>query len=167
MLRPALASLSLSLVTLWGSAARAQTVQDCSTAQFLDRSAASADRRITWDFSISSDPERCLTVRQGQTVVWDGDLDNHPLGGSGGNMPNPIGLHQNGSVTFNAPGTFGYVCLAHSSMKGAIKVLPAVATAASPAPALTPSLVALLTASLLIGGHLLSLRRSEHDRGHA
>lgn len=158
---------TLALVTLSAGTARAQVVQDCSPSQFLDRSAANADRLINWDFSISSDPERCMTVRAGQSVAWRGDFDNHPLGSSGGDSPNPIGLHQNGVVTFNTPGTFGYVCLAHSSMKGAVKVLPAVATAASPAPALTPWLLAALSAALLlVGGHLVDHRRSHHDRGH-
>lgn len=106
-------------------------------------------------------------MRVGQSVSWIGDLDHHPLGGSGGDTPNPISLHQNGSVTFMRAGTFGYVCLAHSPMKGAIQVLPAVPATATAAPALTPWLLVALAAALLGIGVLVGHARSEHDRGHA
>ena len=81
-------------------------------------------RTLTWEFGIQDGPERCIQVRVGQTVTWNGNLDDHPLAGDGGDTPNPISFHQNGSVTFTAPGTFGYVCLSHSPMVGAVKVVP-------------------------------------------
>jgi hypothetical protein len=130
-------------------------VQDCQPAQYLDRTAPAADRELLWDFSIATDPERCLTVRVGQKVFFDGVSDNHPLGGSGGDVPNPISAHADGMVTFTAPGTFGFVCLNHSSMKGAIQVLPA-AVPTSAVPAVSPWLACGLALTLLaLGAGLL------------
>ena len=138
------------LVGLPGGRAQAQVVQDCQPTQYLDRTATGADRQLTWEFEISTDPERCLQVRAGQTVRWIGDLEFHPLGGQGGDSPNPISLHQDGSVTFNTAGTFGFVCLSHTSMKGAIKVV------SQAVPALSPGLAASLTILLLATGLVLA-----------
>jgi len=146
------------LVGFPAASAQAQ-VQNCQPNQYLDRTAPGADRQLNWDFSISSDPERCLQVRVGQTVVWSGDLSTHPLGGQGGDSPNPITTHLNGSVTFTTAGTFGFVCLSHSSMKGAIQVLPAAAV-----PALSPWMTVGLTMLLLASGWALT---GIHRRGRA
>jgi len=135
--------------------AQAQALNDCQPSQYLDRTAPNADRELTWDMSIATDPERCLEVRVGQTVVWNGDFDMHPLGTLGGDTPNPIFFHQNGAVTFSAPGTFGYHCLSHSSMLGAVRVVPA---PPAPAPALSPWLAAVM-AGLLLGSGCLLFRR--------
>lgn len=140
--------------------AQAQVVQDCQPGQYLDRTAPTADRELTWDFSIASDPERCLQVRAGQTVFFNGVSDNHPLGGSGGDTPNPISLHNDGLVTFTAVGVYGFQCLNHSSMKGAIKVVAAAAPASTPSPAVSPWLMAALALLLLASGaYLLPARR--------
>ncbi len=155
-------SLCAALVVTIGltaASAQAQVVQDCQPTQYLDRTAPAADRQLTWDFSIATDPERCLQVQVGQTVVWNGDVfDTHPLGGSGGDSPNPIGLHVNGAVTFTNVGTFGFQCLNHSIMKGAIKVVAATAPPPS-VPALSRGQAVSLTA-LLLAGALLSIRRA-------
>ena len=133
----------------------AQVVQNCQDSDYQDRTAAGADRQITWDFSITSNSERCLQVRVGQTVVWNGDFDTHPLGGSGGDNPNPITANINGSVTFTTAGTFGYHCLVHSPMIGAIRVV-----AAAPAvPAVSPWLASALTVVLLAIGWVRTRRR--------
>jgi hypothetical protein len=126
-------------------------VQDCQPDQYLDRTAPAADRELAWDFSIATDAERCLQVRAGQTVFFNGVSDNHPLGASGGDSPNPIADHENGLVTFNTVGIFGYQCLNHSSMKGAIKVIAA-APAPTPSPAVSPLSVAALALLLLASG---------------
>lgn len=136
--------------------ARAQAVQGCQPAQFQDRTTSNDEgRSLGWDFGITTAPERCMQVRVGQSVQWNGDFDNHPLAGSGGDAPNPISLHQSGKVTFNQAGTFGYVCLAHSPMKGAIKVVAATAPKATAAPAISPWLAGLLSFVLLSSGWLL------------
>jgi plastocyanin len=145
----------LAVLIGWPAAAQAQVVQDCQPNQYLDRTAAGADRQLTWDFGIAIDPERCMQVRTGQTVVWNGDMDTHPLAGQGGDMPNPISFHQNGSVTFNTVGTFGFVCLNHSTMKGAIKVV------AGPAvPAVSTWMAIALTLLLLASGWILIRREA-------
>jgi len=140
------------------ASAQAQVIQDCQPNQYLDRTATGADRQLNWDFSIATDPERCLQVRVGQTVVWNGNLDSHPLGAQGGDTPNPIASHVNGSVTFNTVGTYGFVCLSHSSMKGAIKVVPA----SQPAPAVPHGLLAAAGGLLLWSGSKALRRRFQH-----
>lgn len=96
-------------------------VNDCKN--FVDRSATSASRTITWDFPVSTAPERCMIIKKGQDVTFSGDFATHPLGGSGGDTPNPISAHDAaGKVTFAAAGTFGFQCGNHPSMTGAIQV---------------------------------------------
>jgi hypothetical protein len=138
------------------SLAEAQVVQDCQPDQYLDRTAANADRELTWDFSISTDPERCMQVQVGQTVLWNGDLSTHPLGSGGGDMPNPIIFHIDGAVTFTTVGTFGFQCLSHSPMKGAIKV---VAAAPPTVPVRAGWLTFTLTVLLMATGMVLTRKR--------
>jgi plastocyanin len=156
-----LALLAFGTFMAWSGGAAAQVVQGCGSAQYLDRTAPGADRELHWDFGIENDPEHCLQVRVGQSVFWNGDLDNHPLGGQGGDTPNPISLHVDGSVTFNTPGTFGYKCLSHSGMIGAIRVVPA----AAPVPALAPPLFIALTLLVLGGGFIVF--QNQRGRGSA
>lgn len=153
MMRVLCRSLLGSMTVLALARPAGAQVQDCQASQFVDRTAPSADRELLWDFGIGTDPERCITVRTGQTVFWNGVSDLHPLGGSGGDNPNPIGAHQDGRVTFNSVGTFGYVCLNHSSMKGAIRVVaapPAQAVPAASSVALTGLMLTLLASGVLL-----------------
>ena len=91
---------------------------------FVDRTATGASRTITWDFPVSTAPERCMTIKKGQEVTWSGDFAEHPLMAKGGDMPNPIaGAEANaGKATFATAGTFGFECGNHPSMTGVIKV---------------------------------------------
>ncbi|MDX2019485.1 MAG: hypothetical protein SF187_04540 [Deltaproteobacteria bacterium] len=101
-----------------------KVVQSCLAADYVDRTQVVADRVLAWSHGFSDD-ERCLVVRVGQTVVWQGSLSTHPLDAEGGDSPNPIVSHSDGVVTFRSPGTFGYVCgAAHAGMYGAIHVVP-------------------------------------------
>ncbi len=118
-------------------------VQGCEETAYVDRRAPAADRELAWILSIASDPERCMTITVGQSVVWTGNFNVHPLDPQGGDTPNPITGTETGAVTFTAPGTFGYVCGVHPSMKGAIQVVPA-------APAAVPALGWAARAGLLI-----------------
>lgn len=95
-------------------------VNGCSS--FVDRTAAGASRTLPWDEDLIYVPERCMEIRVGQSVTFSGELANHPMLPSGGDMPSPIG----GAVaTFTNPGTFGYRCIPHpSEMNGAIRVVP-------------------------------------------
>jgi hypothetical protein len=104
-------------------------VQGCEETAYVDRRAPAADRELAWILSIASDPERCMSITVGQSVVWTGNFNVHPLDPQGGDTPNPITGTETGAVVFTTPGTFGYVCGVHPSMKGAIRVVPAAAAA--------------------------------------
>src|SRR5262245_15634058 len=125
----------------------------CQPAQYLDRTAPDADRELTWEYTIWNDPERCIQVYAGQTVAFQ-SVDNfsfHPLAGSGGDAPNPINEHVNGSVTFSTPGTFGFVCLAHYPMQGALRVV------AAPSPVPLPPWLGAVLVPLLLGAAVVRL----------
>lgn len=92
----------------------------CTT--YVDRTADTASRDITWGFSVASTPEACMKIKVGQTVTWKGDHTLHPLGAKGGDASNPIKEAE--TITFAAAGSFGFVCTAHSTMTGAIVVVP-------------------------------------------
>src|SRR5262249_52925235 len=113
----------VATVVLVGLAAPAEAVPelDCQPSQYLDRTAPGADREILWETSLEHDPERCMQVQVGQTVIWNGDLvEMHPRGANGGDTPNPFVFNRDREVTFTTPGTFGYLCLMHQSqMRGA------------------------------------------------
>jgi plastocyanin len=100
------------------------SVNACKT--FKDETAAGSARTITWAFSVSSSPERCMRVKKGQAVTWNGDFASHPLGPKGGDSPNPISAGAVGTaaaVTFPTAGVFGYECTIHPGMTGAIEVV--------------------------------------------
>jgi plastocyanin len=107
-----------------GADAGADAVQGCADTMYIDRSAPGAERNITWDPGIASAPERCMQVRVGQQVRWNGSFAAHPLDAEDGDTPNPIATHVEGLVVFSTPGTFGYHCGFHAQMKGAVRVLP-------------------------------------------
>lgn len=63
-----------------------------------------------------------LTVSAGTTVTWtnsDGAL--HEPSGPGFDV-GPLGKGEQGSFTFDSPGTFSYICKIHQSMHGSIVV---------------------------------------------
>ena len=100
-------------------------LNNCNT--FVDLSAPGATRTITWTLPLVA-PERCMTVKKGQEITWSGDFVSHPLITSGGDTPNPIadvdaGGGTTGKVTFTTAGLFGFECMIHPSMVGAIKVI--------------------------------------------
>jgi len=145
----------------------AEVVQGCEPTAFVDvTTGTTADRTLPWDFSIIDNTKHCLLIQTGQAVTWSGDFDVHPLAAQGGDSPNPIGTHQSGesaTVTFNAVGTFGYKCLAHSPMIGAVKVVAATTTPAQ-APALSPLVGSGLGVLLVAAGvALLRRRRTQVD----
>jgi hypothetical protein len=90
--------------------------------QYVDRTADAASRTLVWSFSIANAPERCMIVKAGQTVTFQGDLAIHPLAAKGGDAPSPI--TNVASVKFANAGSFGYVCTNHPSMTGVVYVLP-------------------------------------------
>jgi hypothetical protein len=135
--------------------AQPDEIDGCSEPMYLDRTAVGADRTLHWDFGFITDEERCITVRVGQTVSWEGSFADHPLDPDEGDVPNPIANHVNGVVRFDQPGTFGYRCNFHAQMRGAIRVLPAASAVPWAGPAGTAGL-----ATLLVGLLALVLRRT-------
>lgn len=103
-----------------GGATPGPELNGCKT--YVDRTADSASRTITWGFSVSSTPEACMKIKAGQTVTWNGELGTHPLAAKGGDANSPIKNEK--TATFAAAGTFGYVCTAHASMTGVVLVVP-------------------------------------------
>lgn len=108
-------------------------VNGCTS--YVDMTADSAARTIKWDFSIASDTNRCMKVKVGQSVTFNGNFTAHPLVELGGDSPNPFsgakallkdaGLaSEHTPITFATAGTFGYKCSIHASMTGAIVVVP-------------------------------------------
>jgi plastocyanin len=90
--------------------------------QYVDRTADAASRTLVWSFSIANAPERCITIKAGQTVIFQGDHTVHPLAAKGGDATTPI--TNVADVKFATAGTFGYVCSNHPSMTGVVYVLP-------------------------------------------
>lgn len=88
---------------------------------YVDRRAAAASRTLVWDASIAVSAERCMKIRAGQQVVFDGDFEAHPLEALGGDVPSPF---SSASWVFAEPGVFGYICTIHAEMTGAIWVVP-------------------------------------------
>jgi plastocyanin len=96
---------------------------------YKDHSAAGDSRTLEWDFSIAQSPDRCMTIKAGQSVTWSTsggppDFTTHPLAAAGGNTPNPITDIDTttGKVTFPKAGVYGYQCGNHPAMTGAIQV---------------------------------------------
>ncbi len=105
--------------------AGAKVINECTA--FLDRSGANAARTLAWDFAIAQSTERCLTIKKGQEVVFEGDFTLHPLEDEGGDTPNPFAsvtpASGKATVAFAATGTFGFICGQHPAMTGAVKVI--------------------------------------------
>ncbi len=97
-------------------------VNGCKT--FVDESAPGAARKIVWDFPVSTAANRCMIVKKGQQVAFEGNFMTHPLGPLGGNGPNPFSsVPDTGKVSFPNAGTFGFACSVHPAMLGAIQVV--------------------------------------------
>ncbi len=110
------------------------TLNGCGTANFVDRTASTALRTVSFGgtsgFAYSP---KCITIAAGQQVMFSGDFTTHPLRpGVGGNATagsanNPIvatGTGNTASFTFPAAGSYPYNCLLHdgSGMNGVVKV---------------------------------------------
>jgi hypothetical protein len=101
-------------------------------AAFVDRSLPDASRALTWDFTFPTTAERCLSVRVGQSIRFtDGAgqvarFDIHSVQASGGDQPSPIDAIdlQSGNVSLPKAGTFGFLCVDHRTMRGAVRVVP-------------------------------------------
>jgi len=105
-----------------GGGGGGSTINNCTT--FVDQTSSSDARKITWDLSVATAANRCMMIKKGQTVAFEGNFTMHPLVAAGGDSPNPFAsVPDTGKVTFATTGTYGFVCNLHSSMTGAIKVV--------------------------------------------
>jgi hypothetical protein len=103
----------------------------CTT--FQDGSPSMSDRYIPWGTPgtfLTGVAERCLQIKVGQAVTFQGDFTAHPLAAEGGDAPaipgktSSTGM-EDYEVTFNTVGTFGFKCTVHpTQMMGAIHVVP-------------------------------------------
>jgi plastocyanin len=97
------------------------SLNGCTDSSYQDMTASGAT--ITWDFTVSP---KCVKIKTGQTVTWNGDLGTHPLNPFGGDPGSPVPSTSTGNSakgTFPTAGVFGFHCANHSSMLGAIKVV--------------------------------------------
>ena len=83
-------------------------------------SVLAADRDVTISgFAYSPDP---VTINVGDTVTWtNDDAQTHTATGNGWNTGD-LGNGESGSVTFQAAGTFDYMCGIHPAMRGTVVV---------------------------------------------
>lgn len=120
----------------------AKSINGCvAGSTYADRTASQAVT-VVWDIlsgpSASDASKRtCLTVKSGTTVTWQtvtsGSFEEnfkvHPLASKDGDTPSPILTTNDETKTaisfrFDQLGTYGFVCLNHSNMTGAIYVVP-------------------------------------------
>lgn len=103
-----------------------QVVEGCAQGDYLDATGGAADVS-PWDTSLG---KKCLKIALGQSVTWNGGAalsSSHPLEASSGDTPSPIASVDQVSptVTFDAPGVFGFDCSIHLAlMHGAVWVVP-------------------------------------------
>ncbi len=98
------------------------SLNGCTDASYSDQTAAGAT--ITWDFTVSP---KCVKIKAGQTVTWNGNFATHPINPFGGDQGSPVPSTSTGNTakgTFPTAGTFGFHCVNHPSMLGAVKVVP-------------------------------------------
>ncbi|MFO0679130.1 MAG: hypothetical protein U0169_21565 [Polyangiaceae bacterium] len=112
-------------------------IQNCDAADYVDRTAANAERTVVWGFTVGTTAARCMKVKAGQSVLFTLEtaqvgFNIHPVivpPQDPGDANNPIGgLANTGTsqmATFPTAGTYGFVCgNFHPGMQGAIWVVP-------------------------------------------
>lgn len=108
-----------------GGDAGAVVVNSCKT--FDDRTATGASRTIAWQFPLPA-ADRCIEIKVGQSVTWNGDFAKYGVaaskGPAGGDSPNPISAFDPTAPTVKFPsaGTFGFESPDAPALTGAVKV---------------------------------------------
>ena len=102
----------------------------CTPGQYTDRTNGNqVQRTITFPVGVIGNFQYsvpCMQIKVGQTVQFDGNFVSHPMEPLGGDVPTPITATNTGvtkQFTFNAAGTYGYHCMVHATMIGAIEVI--------------------------------------------
>ena len=103
----------------------------CTTADFQanDRRGAKKARLITFAAGDAPAPyaPRCMMIRAGQTVTWEGAFRVDPLEAQSQSPPSPITLTAAGNTatfTFVEKGRYRYGSTANLAMRGALDVRP-------------------------------------------
>ncbi len=108
-------------------------VNGCTEPAFADAdySPPDADRLIRFPFDAMPGPydPPCMRIKAGESVTWQGDFFFHPLMGTGNDSPIPMVSDAGRDATtytvdFAEAGVFGFQCMVHGSMQGAIEVKP-------------------------------------------
>jgi hypothetical protein len=81
----------------------------------------------TISFTCCAYSPKCVRIRAGQSLRFNGTFGDHPLAQACG--PADVIANAPGPYTFTAPGRYGFYCLAHGTesgtgMAGAIDVVP-------------------------------------------
>ena len=121
--------LALALTACGGSTTSppsAVSVNGCASADYVSGS--------TVTFQYPTYTPRCLTIKAGQTVTFNGDFSGHPFApgvaasstgtGSAGSPITETKTGNSAAFTFSAAGVFPYHCEYHSGngMFGAVRV---------------------------------------------
>jgi plastocyanin len=113
-------------------------VNGCTPATAEDHSAATADRKIEVGTAGLTFTPKCMAIKAGQSVSFQGTLAGHPLAPGNANSEtagspnNPIMKTSSGtsvSFTFPTAGAYPYYCVFHSfgagdGMSGVVYVIP-------------------------------------------
>lgn len=112
----------------------AAVVNGCNGGDYGDHT-TEPEPKVKWDETIVQSFDRCIKVKVGQTVSYEGDFAKHPLEASGGDAKNPFAgakerivdagkPEERTPVAFKSTGVFGYKCTKHPEMQGAVLVVP-------------------------------------------
>lgn len=107
----------------------------CADSDFVAADGGDAGSAVVTFPTVASPAQytnRCVLIKAGQTVSFQGSFSDHPLQAHGGDSPSPIPALTNATpdagalvVTFPNAGTFGFRCQFHPTiMNGAVKVVP-------------------------------------------
>jgi plastocyanin len=92
-------------------------------ATFAANRTIAVNHDVTWDFSPA--PSR-LTIKVGDTVTWNGNLDFHPIAQTNASFASGQPTISSGGSsfvrTFNSVGTFYFVCNVHNAMRTTVVV---------------------------------------------
>src|SRR5690606_7783131 len=88
-----------------------------------DAKADGAERTITFGERLGNAyAPKCLEVKKGQTVTFNGDFDVHPLAAACGTLEDTLGstveAGTDSAITFDEAGDFGYYCSKHGTPAG-------------------------------------------------
>ncbi|NUP06176.1 MAG: hypothetical protein HOW73_08970 [Polyangiaceae bacterium] len=109
---------------------------DPACTAFEDRTDENADRTVAWDATLATSAERCIKIKVGQAIRWEGDFAKYPMSAAKGDSPTPItnpkDLVSNPgapgeeftAIAFEKAGTFGFSSTPDSKIKGAVQVVP-------------------------------------------